>query len=81
LCKATAENILKSEILTGKKPITVGAVAVYIILRKSPEHKKKLNLPFDIAKILEISETSIKSAFKELEPFEQDILPLGMNIL
>ena len=31
-CKATAENISKLEVLTGKKPATIAGVAIYMIV-------------------------------------------------
>jgi hypothetical protein len=42
LCKKTAENISKLEILTGKKPATIAGVAIHMILRKSPNYSSKI---------------------------------------
>ena len=35
LCRQTADNITKSEILTGKKPATIAGVALWFILRRN----------------------------------------------
>lgn len=36
VCKATADNISKLEVLTGKKPATIAGVAIYMIVKRSP---------------------------------------------
>ena len=38
VCKATADNISKLEILTGKKPATIAGVAIYMIVLLSLIH-------------------------------------------
>lgn len=81
LCKATAENISKLEILTGKKPATIAGVAVWMIVKRSPSLRNNIKSLCQIAEILGMSEAAIKSAYKEVEIVEDDILPVGMQRL
>ena len=43
VCRATADNISKLEVLTGKKPATIAGVAIYMIVLLSPELLKKID--------------------------------------
>lgn len=79
LCKNTAENISKLEILTGKKPATIAGVAIWMIVRRSPALKASIPSPAVIADMLGMSEPAIKSAFKEVECVEDDVLPVGFK--
>lgn len=76
VCKATADNISKLELLTGKKPATIAGVAILMIIRRSPKYSKDITSQ-DIAQILNMGEPAIKNAFKEVEDLESDILPVG----
>ena len=76
VCKATADNISKLEVLTGKKPATIAGVAIYMIIRKSPRYSQQISTA-EIAEVLKMGEAAIKNGFREIEELEQDILPIG----
>lgn len=76
VCKATADNISKLEILTGKKPSTIAGVAIYMILKRSPKYSAKYNC-YEIAKILNIGDAAIRNSYREVEELENEILPIG----
>ena len=76
VCKATADNISKLEILTGKKPSTIAGVALYMILKRSPKYSAQFSC-FEIAKYLCIGDAAIRNSYREVEDLENDILPIG----
>ena len=76
ICKTTADNISKLEVLTGKKPATIAGVAIYMIIRRSPSYSQKISSA-EIAEMIGMGEAAIKNGFKEIEDLEDDILPIG----
>lgn len=76
ICKATADNISKLEVLTGKKPATIAGVAIYMIIRRSPRYSSTIGSS-EIAEMLGMGEAAIKNGYKEIEDYEDDILPIG----
>lgn len=76
VCKATADNISKLEVLTGKKPATIAGVAIYMIIRKSPKYSRQLST-FEVSQVLGMGEPAIRNAYREVEDLESDILPVG----
>jgi transcription initiation factor TFIIB len=78
VCKATADQISKLEILTGKKPATIAGVAIWMILKRSPKYSARYN-PFEISKVLCVGDVAIKNAYREVEDLENEILPIGFQ--
>lgn len=78
VCKATAENISKLEVLTGKKPATIAGVAIFMIVCRSPVLKQKIDCGA-ISQILGMGEGAIKNAYREIEDLESEILPMGFQ--
>lgn len=76
VCKATADNISKLEILTGKKPSTIAGVALHMILQRSPKYSAQFTC-VEIAKFLGIGDAAIRNSYREVEDLENDILPIG----
>ena len=78
VCKATADNISKLEVLTGKKPATIAGVAIFMIVSHSPVLKQQLDCAL-ISQILGMGEAAVKNAYREVEDLESDILPMGFQ--
>jgi len=78
ICKATADNISKLEVLTGKKPATIAAVAILMIVNHSPMLRQRIDCSL-ISQTLNMGESAIKNALREVEPLEADILPVGFR--
>ena len=74
-CKATADNISSLEILTGKKPSTIAGVAIMMIVQRTPLYSCKISF-YEVSIILGMGESAIKSAYREVEDLERDILPV-----
>lgn len=75
ICMITADNITNTGILTGRKPSTIACVAIYMIMKKSPQ-LLRANPLHVICQTLEMGETAVKNAYKEVEEIESDILPM-----
>ena len=68
--KAVAEYITSNEMLTGKNPYTLAGVAIYIATKLTGEEKSLK----DIAEAVELAESTIKNAYKELYKHRFEIL-------
>lgn len=66
VCRQTAENISKLEVLTGKKPATIAGVAIFMITQLSPELSSKFDCA-SISNILGMGEAAIRGSFREVE--------------
>lgn len=65
--------------LTGKKPATIAGVAIWMIVKQSASLRQVVPSPLVIADILNMSEPAIKSAYKEVELIEGDVIPVGFQ--
>lgn len=65
-CKEVAEYLRKREILTGRSPFTVASAAVYMVTQVYGELKCSFK---DIAVVAQLSDATIRNAFKILYPY------------
>ena len=54
-CLQVAENIIKSEELTGKRPIIIAGVAIWIVVKNDSSLSKKIKNPLVIQRALDLS--------------------------
>ena len=78
-CQQTADNISKLEVLTGKKPATIAGVAIWIIVKRCPSLKQTIPSLQIVSEVLGMSEPAVKSAYKEVEIVEEEVIPIGFK--
>lgn len=66
-----AEQITRLELATGKQPQTIAGVSLFIVTQLSVD-KRPLS---EIAATVEITEQTIKQAYKDIYQFRKDIIP------
>jgi transcription initiation factor TFIIIB Brf1 subunit/transcription initiation factor TFIIB len=66
-----AKTITEMQIITGKQPQTIAGVSIFIVSQLSTE-KKSLS---EIASAVNITEPTIKQAYKEVYDYRKQILP------
>lgn len=66
------EQISKLQIGTGRQPQTIAGVALFMVTQLSTEKKTCA----DIAAVVNITEPTIKQAYKEIYEFRNEIIPV-----
>ncbi len=69
--KTTAQNITKLQIIQGKHPQTIAGVAIFIVSQLSTDKRSCA----DIAKEVNMTEPTIRQAYKSVYDYRQQVLP------
>ena len=65
------EQITKLQIATGRQPQTIAGVALFMVSQLSTEKKNC----YEIAEAVNITEQTIRHAYKDIYEFRNDIIP------
>ena len=77
----TVTNLVSSEILTGKKPLLIAGVAIWMVVQKCPLFSKTRKKPLLVQRAMGICCKSpyIKNYYREVQSVEDLILPVSLK--